>query len=364
MAPATIATTIIVDLRSDTVTRPCADMLYAMVTAPVGDDVWGDDPTVNQLESEAAAMFGKEAGLFCPSGTMTNQIAIKCHTSPGDECICSDSAHIFLYEGGGMASNSGVQARVLPSDRGLISAKQIAAAINSCGIVYARTRLVCLENTTNKGGGTYYSASTLREISALCKARGLALHLDGARIFNAIEASKEYTPLDLGQIFDTISVCLSKGLGCPVGSLLLGSRDFIDRARRARKAMGGGIHQAGFIAAAGLFALKHNIKRLSEDHERAQQLGNALSGLSWVEKVEPVETNIVIVTLRPPLEPTFMQEQLKRRGLLVSSLAAGTIRLVTHLDVGQDAIDWACRVLKDFVPEDDVKDEAVSTAIY
>ncbi|GAX75980.1 hypothetical protein CEUSTIGMA_g3423.t1 [Chlamydomonas eustigma] len=337
----------IVDLRSDTVTRPSSEMMHAMMAAPVGDDVWGDDPTINQLQQEAAALFGKEAALFCPSGTMTNQIAIKCHTSPGEECVCSDTAHIFLYEGGGMAFNSAVQARIISGDRGRITASQIASAINAEDAHFPTTGLVCIENTTNKGGGAFYSADSLREISELCRTRGLPLHLDGARIFNAIVASQEYSTYDIGAMFDTISVCLSKGLGCPVGSLLLGSHQFIKKAHRIRKVMGGGMRQAGFLAAAGLYALKYNVERLAEDHSRAKQLGTALSDFPWVQKVYPVDTNIVIFTLQPQYDALSVQEQLKSSGLLISSMGGGVLRLVTHLDVNQEAVDWACSLLQE-----------------
>ncbi|KXZ53879.1 hypothetical protein GPECTOR_6g797 [Gonium pectorale] len=348
----------LIDLRSDTVTKPGLKMLQAMMNAEVGDDVWGDDPTVNELQDFAARMFGMEAGLFCPSGTMTNQIAIKAsavveghmrggavHTQPGDELLCADNAHIYLYEGGGIAFNSGVQPKLLPSDRGRISAAQIAAAINMEDSHFPVTRLVCLENTANKGGGAYYSLQDIREISSLCRERGLKLHLDGARVFNAfVEAG--YGPAEMGPLFDSVSICLSKGLGCPVGSLLLGPRDFIRRAHRIRKVLGGGMRQAGFLAAAGLYALQHNVERLRDDHARARRLGAVLSDLPYVSHLAPVDSNIVIFSVAPGWEAKSLVERLKARGVLISTMAPGVLRLVTHLDVGDAQVDAVCGLLR------------------
>ncbi|PNW77134.1 hypothetical protein CHLRE_10g423550v5 [Chlamydomonas reinhardtii] len=327
-----------IDLRSDTVTRPTPGMKAAMMDAEVGDDVWGDDPTVNELQAYAAQLFGKEAALFCPSGTMTNQIAIKVHTQPGDELICADNAHIYLYEGGGIAFNSGVQPKLLPSDRGRISAAQIAQSINMEDSHFPTTRLVCLENTANKGGGAFYSLEQMQAISTLCRERGLRLHLDGARLFNAfVEAG--YGPGQVGPLFDSISICLSKGLGCPVGSLLLGTADFIRRAHRIRKVLGGGMRQAGFLAAAGLYALQNNVERLRDDHRRARRLGAVLSALPYVGAVAPVDTNIAIFTLAQGWDAKAIVESLKSRHILISTMAPGVLRLVTHLDVGDEDID-------------------------
>ncbi|KAG2492477.1 hypothetical protein HYH03_009142 [Edaphochlamys debaryana] len=329
----------VIDLRSDTVTRPTPKMLAAMCAAEVGDDVWGDDPTVNQLQEYAAALFGKEAALFCPSGTMTNQIAIKVHTQPGDELLCADTSHIYLYEGGGIAFNSGVQPKLLPSERGRIRAAQVEAAINADDSHYPPTRLVCLENTANKGGGGYYSLEEMQAIASVCRARGLALHLDGARLFNAcVEAG--YTPADVGPIFDSISICLSKGLGCPVGSLLLGTAAFIRRAHRIRKVLGGGMRQAGFLAAAGLYALRNNVDRLRDDHARARRLGRALASLPClVGSVAPVDTNIAIFTAAEGVEAKALVEWLRARGVLVSTMGPGVLRLVTHLDVDDAQVE-------------------------
>ncbi|KAF5827581.1 threonine aldolase [Dunaliella salina] len=370
----------VVDLRSDTVTRPSPAMLEAMASAAVGDDVYGDDPTVNELQAHAASMFNKEAGLFCPSGTMTNQIAIKAHTQPGDELICSDSAHIFIYEGGGIAFNSGVQARCLPGDEGgRIKAAQVESAVNPDDIHLPRTTLVCLENTTNKPGGAIYSLQSMQAIFKVAKANGLRCHLDGARLFNAMVASGHtfpsetpsdrshqpmanghagegseqgcsYGPPDVGACFDSISICLSKGLGCPIGSLLLGTHDFIARARRIRKAMGGGMRQAGFLAAAGLYALKHNINRLACDHARAKQLGAALASLDrsrFVTKIKPVTTNIVIFELGEDFDGQVMKEALAARGILVSRFGARLMRFVTHLNTDDHQIAYAIQALRE-----------------
>ena len=264
-----------IDFRSDTVTRPTPAMLNAMMEAPVGDDVFGEDPSVNNLEKRAAEMFGMEAGLFCPSGTMTNQIAIKCHTQPGDEVICDSTAHIYQYEGGGIAFNSGASVKLLSGDRGRISAQQVKEAINPDDVHRAHTSLVCLENTSNRGGGSCYDINNIKEIKKVCTEAGLPLHLDGARLFNAIVA-KEENVLDYGRLFNSISICLSKGLGAPVGSVLLGTNTFIKKARRIRKVFGGGMRQAGYIAAAGLYALQNNISRLTNDHAAAKQIADAL----------------------------------------------------------------------------------------
>ena len=251
-----------IDFRSDTVTRPTAPMLAAMHAAPVGDDVFGEDPTINELEQYSAALFGMESALFCPSGTMTNQIAIRCHTQPGDEVICDALSHVYLYEGGGIASNSGASVQLLPGNFGRLTASQVEAAINNKDDVHRPlSRLVSLENTANRGGGTCYDFNDIQSIKAVCLNNNLSLHLDGARLFNAIVAKKE-SPEQYGKTFDSISVCLSKGLGAPVGSVLLGTKDFIKKARRTRKVFGGGMRQAGYLAAGALYALRHQVTRL------------------------------------------------------------------------------------------------------
>lgn len=308
--------------------------------------MWGDDPTVNALQQYAAQLFGMGAGLFCPTGTMTNQIAIKVHTHPGEEVLCADTAHIYCYEGGGMAFNSGVQAKLLPSDRGRITAAQVEAAVNPDDVHFPPTTLVCLENTTNKGGGAIYSWKELQGIHTVCRKHRLKLHLDGARLFNAL-VEAEYSPQDLGALFDSISICLSKGLGCPVGSLLLGSHEFIRRARRIRKILGGGMRQAGFLAAAGLYALQHHVTRLREDHQRAQQLAQVLAGRPFVKQVLPVETNIVIFELNTEVcSAASLTEKLKTMGVLGAQMSSTIYRFVTHLDLSDEDIEQVCDVVR------------------
>lgn len=341
--------TLMIDLRSDTVTKPTPPMLEAMMRAEVGDDVWGDDPSVNALQVKAALLFGMEAALFCPSGTMTNQIAIKVWTQPGDEVITSDTSHVKCYEGGGIAFNSGAQCRAVPGDEGgRITAAQILEAINADDPHYPSSSLVCIENTTNKGGGAFYSQQSLVEISQVCRSKGLKLHLDGARIFNAIVASQEYTTQDLGQWFDSISVCLSKGLGCPVGSLVIGSSAFIHKAKRVRKVLGGGMRQAGFLAAAGLYALEHNISRLATDHAHATMLEDCLRSLShpWIAKVRPSPTNIVIFEVVSDSVASKVKAQLEEKGVLVSSMSPTLLRLVTHLGISRDQVAKAMEILR------------------
>ncbi len=279
-----------IDFRSDTVTRPTPGMQEAMMKAPVGDDVFGEDPSINTLQEMTADLFGMEAALFCPSGTMTNQIAIKCHTQPGDEVICDESSHIYQYEGGGIALNSGASVKLLYGDRGRINARQVEEAIQPDDVHRAHTRMVSLENTSNRGGGSCYTFSEIQAIQQVCMRHDLAFHLDGARLWNAIVARKE-DPLHYGKVFDSISVCLSKSLGCPVGSLLLGTKDFIKKAKRYRKVFGGGMRQGGFMAAAGIYALEHHIERLKEDHANAKAIATAISSRSFVKMMLPVETH-------------------------------------------------------------------------
>jgi threonine aldolase len=321
-----------INLVSDTVTRPGHEMLQQMFRAKVGDDVYKQDPTVVQLEETLADLFGMEAALFFPSGTMANQTAIKLHTNPGDELICDKWAHVFNYEGGGVAFNSGVSSRLIDGDRGMITANQVAEAINPPDFYHSPlTSLVCIENTTNKGGGACYDLQTLMEIGEVCKTNKLNYHLDGARLWNALVAKRQH-PKQFGELFDTISVCLSKGLGAPVGSLLIGKQEHIHKALRIRKVFGGGMRQAGYLAAAGLYALQNNVGRLEEDHRRAKQLGGFLQQLPWVEKVEPVETNILIFSLKPQYSEASLMEKLKQKSIFISSLGKGKLRIVTHLD--------------------------------
>jgi threonine aldolase len=323
-----------IDLRSDTVTQPTAAMLDAMMNAKVGDDVFGEDLSINELESIAAAMFGKDAALYCPSGTMSNQIAIRCHTQPGDEVICEKSSHVYLYEGGGIASNSGSQVRLIDGDRGRITAAQVAAAINPDDVHRARTSLVSLENTANRGGGSCYDFEEIKKIRVVCNENNLALHLDGARLFNAMVAKKE-TAMQYGEVFHTISICLNKGLGCPIGSILIGGRDFIKKARRIRKVFGGGMRQAGFMAAAGVYALQNNINRLATDHLHAQQIATALKQKSFTGDMLPVETNIIIFEVKQPYTAKALAEKFGQHNIRCFAISPTQIRMVLHLDVSE-----------------------------
>jgi threonine aldolase len=335
----------IIDLRSDTVTKPTKPMLEAMFAAQVGDDVFGEEPTVIALEEKSAKLFGKEVAMFCPSGTMTNQIAIKVHTQPGDEVLCDITAHIYNYEGGGIASNSGVQAKLIQGDRGRISAQQIIESINPTYDWLTKTSLVCIENTGNKAGGSYYSLQQMKELSDVCKQNKLNYHLDGARIFNAI-VENTYAPADIGKLFDSVSICLSKGLGAPVGSLLLGDKEFIRKARRVRKVFGGGMRQAGYLAAAGIYALDNNIQRLKEDHKRAKQLASTINALNFVDDVLPVETNIVIFNLNEKVNPTEFIQKLASHNIKASGFGKQAIRFVTHLDFTDEMLVQTEKILK------------------
>ena len=335
----------LIDLRSDTVTRPTPGMFEAMMHARVGDDVFREDPEINELEEMAAGMFGKEAALFCPSGTMTNQIAIKLHTRPGDEVVCHRLSHVYNFEGGGMAFHSGASVRTLDGDRGRFTAAGVEDNINDPDDVHKPiTRLVVVENTSNKGGGALWTWQEMEKIQRVCELNGLAYHLDGARIFNAIVAGGE-KPGDYGELFDTLSVCLSKGLGAPVGSLLIGGHEDIRGARRIRKVMGGGIRQGGYLAAAGKYALEHHVERLQEDHHRARRLEEALNNLDMVEHVLPVESNIVICRLREGVDQLRLLDDMKKKGLLAVPFGPSTLRMVTHLDVTDEKISQAIEIL-------------------
>lgn len=336
-----------IDFRSDTVTRPTPAMLEAMMKAEVGDDVFGEDKAVNTLEAFAADMFGMEAGIFCASGTMTNQIAIKCHTQPADEVICETQSHIYQYEGGGIAFNSGCQVKLIDGNRGRITADEIGVVLHPPDIHKPHSRLVSLENTSNRGGGSCYDIKEMEKIRELCNREKLRLHLDGARLFNALVARNE-KPAAYGSLFDSISICLSKGLGAPVGSVLLGKKDFIHSARRIRKVMGGGMRQAGYLAAAGLYALQHHINRLSEDHAHARKIGKILAGQHFVKSVLPVETNIIIFEVNPPYTATYITGKLKEKGILVNAVSATRVRMVTHLDISPAMTEAACGVIAGF----------------
>ena len=335
-----------IDLRSDTVTKPSAEMLEFMIAAQVGDDVFGEDPTVNELEKYASDLFGKEAALYCSSGTQTNQIAINVHVQPGGEVICHKESHIYKYEGGGIARNSGASVRLIDGNRGRISAEEVKNWINPENDVhFPLTQLVSIEDTANRGGGAIYNFQEIQNLRNLCNNLNLPLHLDGARVFNAlIENNIDFKTY--GSQFDSISICLSKGLGAPVGSLLLGSNAFIKKAHRVRKVFGGGMRQAGIIAAGGLYALRNNVERLKVDHENAKRLENELNDCPWVESVIPVQTNIVVAILRDAQKRDIIVEKLKSKNILIMPFGPGMLRMVTHLNINQNDIDEVSAALK------------------
>lgn len=335
-----------INLTSDTLTRPTPLMLSAMMAAEVGDDVFGEDPTVNQLEALGAAMMGMEAAVFCPSGTMTNQIAIKMHTRPLDEVICDQDSHIYQYEVGGYAYHSGVSIQLLPGEYGKITAEQVEQAIRPDFTWLPKSRLVVLENTCNRGGGSYYNLDEIRPIREVCRQNGLSLHLDGARLFNALTETGE-SPEAWGAQFDSISICLSKGLGAPVGSLLLGSKDFIHEARRVRKVMGGGMRQSGYLAAAGIYALTNNVTRLADDHLRAKQIAAALQDCPYVENIKPVHTNIILFDVVQPHQKEDFLNKLKAHQIYALGFGPTTVRFVTHLDIDQAMTDRVCQVIRE-----------------
>lgn len=338
----------LVDLRSDTVTHPTPGMRAAMAAAEVGDDVFGEDPTVNALEERMATLFGKDAGLFCPSGTMTNQIAVNVHTRPGDEVLCEEGAHIYRYEGGGVMANSGCSVKLLAHDRGRFTAAEIRAAYSDPTNPHlARTRLVNIENTSNRGGGALWDLSEVHRIRVVCNELGLGLHMDGARIFNALVATRTDAAA-WGAPFDSVSICLSKGLAAPVGSVLVGGMAFIQEARRVRKRLGGGMRQAGVIAAAAHYALDNHVERLALDHEHAALLGEALRQRSYVRDVAPVETNIVVGTLQDQTTLDRLLDHLKTQGVRAMAFGPAMIRMVTHLDVDRAGIDHTTQALASF----------------
>ncbi|THV57624.1 aminotransferase class I/II-fold pyridoxal phosphate-dependent enzyme [Flagellimonas alvinocaridis] len=336
-----------INLISDTVTRPTAGMLATMMAAKVGDDVFKNDPTVNALEEKVAKYFGMEAALFFPSGTMANQTAIKLHTQPGEQLICDKYAHVFNYEGGGVSFNSGVSCRLVDGHRGMMTAEQVEASINPPDFYHSPlTSLVCIENTTNKGGGACWDFTELQKIRKICDEYHLKYHLDGARLWNALVAKKE-DPKSYGALFDTISVCFSKGMGCPVGSVLVGDSETIAKALRVRKVLGGGMRQAGFLAAAGIYAMDHHIDRLADDHKKAAEIGKVLSKLDFIKKVEPIETNIIIFELDESQmsSPDFLKK-LEENQITIIGMGQGKLRIVTHLDYTDAMHDHFLTILK------------------
>ena len=335
-----------INLISDTVTKPTPGMLNAMMSTQVGDDVFKNDPSINKLEEKVAGMFGMEAALFFPSGTMANQAAIKIHTNPGDQLICDKYAHVYNYEGGGVSFNSGVSCKLVDGHRGMMTAAQVEASINPPDFYHSPlTSLVCIENTTNKGGGACWDFNEIRNIRQVCDDHKLALHLDGARLWNALVAKNE-TPAQYGEVFDTISVCLSKGLGCPVGSVLVGSEVAMQQALRIRKILGGGMRQAGYLAAAGTYALDNHIQRLAKDHKKASEIGEVLKKCSFIKKVEPIETNIIIYTLMDDIDERDFVVQLERDGIYIIGMGQGKLRIVTHLDYTDAMHDKFLSVIK------------------
>jgi len=321
-------------------------MLDAIAHAEVGDDVFGEDPSVNRLESRMASFFGMEAALFCPTGTMSNQVAIKVHTRPGDEVICEQQAHVYIYEGGGIAFHSGSQVKALPGNRGRITADQVVTAINPDDVHKARTSLVCLENTSNRGGGSCYNWDDIMAIKQVCQIHGLSLHLDGARLFNALVATGQ-TPPQYGSVFDSISVCFNKGMGCPIGSVLMGSGDFIRQARRVRKLFGGGMRQAGFMAAAANYALDHHIDRLQEDHQHARQLAEALEKKDFIGTILPVETNLLIFEVKGRFTASSLMDTLKHYGIHCLAISPTQIRMVTHLGISSAMVDHLIKLINE-----------------
>ena len=335
-----------IDLRSDTVTKPTKGMLKAMMNAEVGDDVYKEDPSVNALEEKLAKLFGKDEALFFPTGSMANQAAIKLHTQPADQLICDKWAHVYNYEGGGASFNSGVSCKLVDGHRGMITAKQVEENINPPDFYHSPlTTLVCLENTTNKGGGACYDVKEIKKIRKVCNTHNLGLHLDGARLFNALVAKGE-SPKEYGKLFDTISVCLSKGLGIPMGSVLIGNKELMKGAMRIRKVLGGGMRQVGFMAAAGIYALDNHIERLDEDHKRAAEIAETLSMQAYIGAVEPVETNIIIFNLKDASAEAEFNKILQKNSIRISALGKGKLRIVTHLDYTEGMHQKFLSVLK------------------
>ncbi|WP_299117075.1 GntG family PLP-dependent aldolase [uncultured Winogradskyella sp.] len=338
----------IIDLRSDTVTKPTKGMLEVMLTAEVGDDVYKEDPTVNTLEKRLANMFGKDEALFFPTGSMANQAALKLHTNPGEQVICDKYAHIYNYEGGGASFNSGISCKLIDGDRGMFTAQQAEAAINPPDFYHSPlTSLIAIENTTNKGGGACWDFDELKRIRTVADSHNLGYHLDGARLWNALIAKGE-NPKQYGKLFDTISVCLSKGLGCPIGSVLIGNKAIMKGAIRVRKILGGGMRQVGYLAAAGLYALDNHFERLQEDHKKAKTIGEEFQNLALIKKVEPIETNIIIFELNDDINEVEFLNKLNEKHIRIIGMGSNKLRMVTHLDYTDKMHDTLIKTLKAF----------------
>lgn len=338
----------IIDLRSDTVTKPTAKMMEAILKAETGDDVYKEDPTVNKLEAYFVDLFGVDDALYFPTGSMANQAAIKLHTQPGEQLICDKWAHVYNYEGGGASFNSGVSCKLIDGDRGMITATAVEEAINPPDFYHSPlTSLVCIENTTNKGGGACYDFSELERIRKVCDTHNLGLHLDGARLMNALVATGE-TPRQYGAMFDTISVCLSKGLGAPIGTILMGKKELLKNAIRVRKILGGGMRQVGYMAAAGLYAMENHVQRLAIDHQRASEIASVLQKQTYIKNVEPTETNIVIFKLSDAVPEAKFMEDLAKKNVRISNMGQGMLRIVTHLDYTDDMHDRFLNILEKY----------------
>jgi threonine aldolase len=337
-----------IDLRSDTLTKPTKGMLEAMLNAEVGDDVYKEDPSVNALEKRLAEMFGKDEALFFPTGSMANQAALKLHTNPGEQVICDKYAHIYNYEGGGASFNSGISCKLIDGHRGMFTAEQAENSINPPDFYHSPlTSLIEVENTTNKGGGACWDFEELKKIRHVATKHHLGYHLDGARLWNALIAKGE-SPKQYGALFDTISVCLSKGLGCPMGSVLIGNNELMKGAIRVRKILGGGMRQVGFAAAAGLFALDHHFERLSEDHKKAKEIGEALVQIDSIKKVEPIETNIIIFELKDDIDESGFLKRLRDKNIHIIGMGSNKLRMVTHLDYTDEMHERLLAILNEF----------------
>jgi len=338
----------IIDLRSDTVTKPTVEMMEAIMSAKTGDDVFREDPTAKKLEEKMAVLFGMDEALYFPTGSMSNQAAIKLHTQPGEQLICDSWAHIYNYEAGGAAFNSGVSCKLINGNRGMINAKQVESSINPPDFYHSPlTSLVCLENTTNKGGGACYDFDEIVNIKKVCDKHDLGLHLDGARLMNAIVAKKE-DPKEYGKIFDSISICLSKGLGAPLGTVLLGNKDLMRNAVRIRKIFGGAMRQIGFMAAAGLYGIEHLVDRMAEDHKKASEIAKVLEQQEYIKRVEKTETNIVIFYLNEIVTEDKYLSDMGKKNVKISNMGQGKLRIVTHYDYTQEMHEIFLEILNTY----------------